>query len=139
MAWQHNPFSQFKTKLSQPRASLRPSRQGSYDSLSALEAQSAASISTTPSGSRRPGAAHSQAHGFNARAVAKVQHQNISGLDTWLWIHGFDTHKQRCSIRLHISATPAQPNPSVSADVSSAHACAANLQQHSISSLCKRM
>ncbi|WIA41476.1 hypothetical protein OEZ86_005053 [Tetradesmus obliquus] len=60
-------------KLSQPRASLRPSRQGSYDSLSALEAQSAASISTTPSGSRRPGAAHSQAHGFNARAVAKFQ------------------------------------------------------------------
>uniref|UniRef100_A0A383WLL7 Ion transport domain-containing protein n=1 Tax=Tetradesmus obliquus TaxID=3088 RepID=A0A383WLL7_TETOB len=73
VAWQHNPFSQFKTKLSQPRASLRPSRQGSYDSLSALEAQSAASISTTPSGSRRPGAAHSQAHGFNARAVAKFQ------------------------------------------------------------------
>jgi hypothetical protein len=73
VAWQHSPFSQFKTKLSQPRSSLRPSRQGSYETLSeaALEAQSTASLSTAPSGLRR---AASQAHGFNARAVAKVMH-----------------------------------------------------------------
>jgi hypothetical protein len=71
VAWQHNPFSQFKTKLSQPRSSVRPSRQGSFETLSeaALEAQSTASLNTAQSGIRR---SQSQAHGFNARAVAKV-------------------------------------------------------------------
>jgi hypothetical protein len=99
ISWQHNPFSQFKTKLSQPRSSLRPSCQGSYASLTeaALEAQSTASLSTAQSGSRRPGTAHSQAHGFNARAVAKVKHQkHVNSV-----YH--DVTEQCCSQVLHLS------------------------------------